>query len=237
MATTYKEVLNRVLAIMGEAQIDSGTSELTTTYQKLLGGLLNDVKEQIEDAHNWRALRTTETLTVTAGERVKAFSTGNERTRVCRSFDSARASYTPLVFDVTDATEPDALMEMDLAELLYRDEMDPDVRVTEPNYFAVDQTTEGGLALNIWPRCSGNRNIKVYIYTPQAYLDVADLGQNIDIPVRPLIVGTLWYALEERGEELGIQGLYNRERFEEALASAIARDNAEAGDSYELAIG
>lgn len=235
MATTYKAALNRVLAILGEPEITG--SELTSTYHKLLGGLMNDVKEQIEDAHNWRALRTTETLVTTAGTLSTAFSTGNERSRVARSFDSSRANYLPLVFDVTDASDPDHLQEMDLADIIYLDEIDPDNRTTDHTAFAMDQTTEGGLALYHWPRTSGVRSIKVYLYTPQAYLEDTALSTNIDIPVRPLIVGTLWYALEERGEELGIRGLYNRERFEQALASAIARDQAESGDSFELAIG
>lgn len=237
MATTYRAALNRVLAIMGEAQIDDAVSELTTTYQKLLGGLMNDVKEQIEDAHNWRALRTTETLSTTAGTLSTAFTSATERTRLARQYDTRRQGYLSLVFDITDATEPDPLIEMDLKELIYRDEVDPDTRTTDHTHFAMDQTTEGGVALYHWPRTSGARSIKVYHYTPQGYLADTDLASNIDIPIRPLIVGTLWYALEERGEELGIRGLYNRERFEEALSSAIARDQAEAGDSFELSVG
>lgn len=236
MATTYKTALNRVLALLGEEQIDAGTSELTTTYQKILGALFNDVKEQIEDAHNWRALRSVETVTVTGGNLSQAFTNGTERSRVVRHFSADMYCDLPLVFDVTDVNEPHRLMEIDLAALIWRDQEDPDTRVTEPQYFAVDQTAAGGLELNIWPRCTGDRDIKVYLFTPQAYLDDDDLSTNITIPIRPLITGAVWYALEERGEELGIQGIYNRERFDDALKSAIARDSAESGDYFELAV-
>ena len=237
MATTFKQVLNRVLAIIGEEQISGATSSLTGTYQLLLGAMLNDVKEEIEDGHNWRALRQIFTPTVTAGSLSATISGANERSRVVRIAQGDRGDLIPLVFDITDTAEPMPLTELDLAELLYRDHADPDTRVESPSYFAVDNAAGDVVSIMIWPRCTGDIDLKVTMTVPQAYLEAdADLNTTISIPSRPLIVGTAWYALEERGEELGVQGIYNQQRFTEALATAISRDSAESGDTFELVV-
>ena len=57
MATTYLEALNRVLQLIGEEQVDQILE--TDSYTNLLSAFLNDIKEQIEDSHNWRALKKT----------------------------------------------------------------------------------------------------------------------------------------------------------------------------------
>jgi len=239
MAITYRTALNRVLALIGEEQIDSGSSQLTETYYQLLGAMMNDIKEQIEDAHNWRALRTTTNVTISAGAVSATISGATERSRVLRMVQSEKqfGGVTPLVFDITDANDPDPLQELDLSELIYRDTVDPDTRVTYPTYFAVDNSAGDQLDLYVWPRPTADRTIKVVLVTPQAYLEDTDLATEITIPHRPLIAGTIWYALEERGEELGINGIYNEQRYLDALNSAIARDSAEQGDSFELVIG
>ena len=64
----------------------------------------------------------------------------------------------------------------------------------------------------------------------------ADLDQVIKVPVRPIYVGAVWHAMEERGEELGTRGFFNEARFNEALSTAIARDSAEQGDYFELIV-
>lgn len=239
MAITYRTALNRVLALIGEEQIDSGTSELTTKYQKLLGAMMNDIKEQIEDAHNWRALRTVTDVTIAADAVSATISGATERSRVLRRVQSERQfdGVIPLVFDITDTDDPDPLREKDLSDLLYLDEVDPDTRVTYPGYFAVDNSAGDQLDLYVWPRPSGERTIRVYLVTPQIFLEDDALDTNITLPTRPLITGTIWYALEERGEELGINGIYNEQRFRDALNSAIARDSAESGDTFELVLG
>ena len=66
MAVTFRQMMNRVLNNLGESEIASSTAAISDTYLLLLRNILNQVKEEVEDAHNWRALRVRVTATVAA---------------------------------------------------------------------------------------------------------------------------------------------------------------------------
>lgn len=233
MAVTYKDVINRVLRALGEDEIDAGTSTLSSTYHKLLGLFVNQILEECEDAHNWRALRSTQQVTVSSGtNNVALAGTVSERCRVLREYDAANYTTRALCFDVTDSSNPLQLWEMDLTELLRRAAMDTTSSSTT-QYFALDQTAEGGVKLYVYPTVSQNRTIDITIINPQAYLADSDLATNIKIPTRPVILGATWWALEERGEELGVNALFSEQKFRNALQDAVARDAAEQG-GYNL---
>lgn len=231
--TTYRQALNRVLEKLGEDTVLDAVSTLTEDYHILVGSFLNDVKEEIEDAHNWRALRQFINVTITADTSSATITGANERSRVVRIFQAEAGGSVPLVFDTTSASDVAPLTEIDLAELIYRDTVDPDGR-GDPVYFAVDNSSGDVLTLYVWPRPSSQRTIKVGLIVPQDILSTSDLATTIKIPIRPLLTGVTWYCLEERGEELGVNGLFSEARFRDALNSAIARDSAEQGDNYEL---
>lgn len=233
MATTYLQAINRVLEKIGEEQISAAATSITETYERLVGSFVQDVKEEIEDAHDWRALRQTLTTTILANQRSAEIPEANERSRVVRIAQQNRAEFVPLVFDITDSDDPTPLEEMDLAELVYRDTIDPDNR-NDPCYFAIDNTSGDVLELMVWPRPSTDRTIQSTLVIPQERIENSALDTVIKIPIRPLIVGATWYALEERGEELGTGGLFNEQRFNDALDSAIGRDATGQGDNIEL---
>jgi hypothetical protein len=238
MATTYKQALNRVLEIIGEDKIpdaDNQNLALTDTYHLLIGALFNEVMEQVEDAHNWRALRTTYSVSISAQANNGAITGASERSRLVRIFQQNRPGVIPLAFDVTDSANPEPLQEIDLSELIYRDTMNPN-EYQDPVYFALDNTSGDGQSLYVHPTPSGATTVQITMITPQGRADftASNWNQTITIPVRPIIMGTVWYALEERGEELGPNSLFSEERFRMALDDAIARDAAESGDNMEL---
>lgn len=232
MAVTYRTLLNRVLRVLGEDEISDASSELETDYTKLVGSFLNMIKEEVEDAHNWRSLRTVTSATIPANTSFGSLTGTNERSRVVRISDSRyqRGGATALVFDTTDNPDPSPLVELPLGELLYRLQLDPDLRATDDvGFFAVDDSSGDELVLRVYPTPSTERTITAHVIVPQARFDDDALDTAITIPVRPVEVGTLWYALEERGEELGINALFSEERFRKALDDSIARDDAEQG--------
>lgn len=233
MATTYLEAINRVLEKVGEETISNAATSLTETYEILIGSFINDIKEQIEDAHNWRALRQTVNVSVAAEAQSAVITEANERSRLIRIYQSDNYQVVPLCFDVTDASEPTPLKELDFAELIYRDTMDPN-NPEDPVYFALDNSSGDVLELYVYPRPRDIRDIQITLVIPQARFGKTDVATNFQIPIRPLIVGATWYALEERGEELGTSGTFNEQRFEDALNAAIARDDAESGNPTEL---
>lgn len=230
MAVTYKDMLNRVLRTLGEEEVPAVATSLTEDYHKLVGNFLNQIKEEIEDAHNWRSLRQTLTASVAADALSGTITNSNERSRLVRILDAQRGQTIPLVFDTTDADNPTPLHELDLAELLWRDQLDPTTRASDDvSWFAIDDSSGDELAVYVWPRPNSIRTITITLVVPQARLTDTDVDTSIIIPSRALEVGTLWYALEERGEELGINALFSEERFRKALDDAISRDAAEQG--------
>ena len=233
MATTYRDALNRVLRVLGEDAIASGESDLTSDYLIMVGEFFNQIKEEVEDAQPWRSMWGVLTATVAADVRNGDITNSTDRSRLIRIHDNHRQRLVPLVFDTTDADNPVPLEETTLADLRFRDAQSPNVRASgAPQLFAIDEGDEDttGLRIAVHPRPSVQRTISLTMATPQARLEPeGDLDTNILVPVSPIVVGTLWYALEERGEELGPTSLFSEERFQIALTSAVARDVADQG--------
>lgn len=61
---TYLNLVNNVLRRLREEEV---TSVQDSTYSKMAGDFVNDAKRIVEDAWDWSALRTTLTVTTTAG--------------------------------------------------------------------------------------------------------------------------------------------------------------------------
>jgi hypothetical protein len=231
MAVTLKQLLNRALKICAEDTIDTGSNFLTDQYQIMLSEVANELKEEVEDAHNWRALRQQVTVSL-ASLNSGTITEANERSRVMRIHEPHYGELVPLVFDITDSNSPNRLYELDLPELLRRRTMDTS-NPNDPQYFAIDNSSGDVLKLEVYPTPSDTRTIQLDLIIPQDRLDgtdSTDLATNIKVPVRPIVMGLVRYILEERGEELGINSMYSEERETRALQDAIARDRAEAGD-------
>lgn len=232
MATTYRQLLNRVLLRLGNDEVPDLTTSLTDTHHRLIGNFLNDVKEEAE-ALNWRALRQTLPVTVLASTNVATVIGANERSRMLRIQDADTATVAALAYDVTTASAPYALMEMDLAVLLHLATINTQT-ASQPSYFAVDNSAGNVLQVYVYPTPDVQRTLQLTMIVPQDRLDDDDLDVTIKVPVRPIYVGTVWYALEDRGEELGPNATFSELRFNQALDDAFSRDSAEAGDSLEL---
>ena len=233
MAVTFRQLMNRVLNNLGESEIPSATTAISSNYHKLLRNILNQVKEEVEDAHTWRSLRSVETITIAAGANSAIITNGNERTRLVRLQEPQFGEERALVFDVTTATAPKRIREIDLNFLLYKREQDGDQSANDPaSYFAVDQKTTGTLYMEVFPLSVLAQSMEATMIIPQARYegDSGDIDTAIEIPTMPLEMGMTYFALLERGEELGPNSLFSRERFDDATDRAIARDAGESGD-------
>ena len=61
---TYLNLVNNVLRRLREEEVSSVSEN---TYSKLAGDFVNDAKKLVEDSWDWSALRTTLTVTTSAG--------------------------------------------------------------------------------------------------------------------------------------------------------------------------
>jgi hypothetical protein len=232
MATTFKQLLNRALKITAEDTIDTGSVILTDDVHVMLGEVCMELKEEVEDAHNWRALRQQVTVSL-ASVNSGTITEANERSRLIRIHEPHYGELVPLVFDITDASSPFRLRELDLPELLRRRTMDPNT-TADPSFFAIDNSAGDVLKIEVYPTPGDTRTIQLDMIIPQDRLDgvasADDLNTNIKVPVRPITMALVRYILEERGEELGINSQYSEEKEGTALRDAISRDLAEQGD-------
>lgn len=233
MATTFRELTNRVLQVLGEDEIASGVSEITDTYQKLVATFVNQIKEEVEDAHNWRKLRTSVDVVIPADTSSATIMGTNERSRLLREYDPIMGIERPVVVDVTTPGQEFPMQETDLSRLLYLTDVNT---VTNSRYspqFAIDDTSGDTLDLFVYPTATVERTYRVKLIVPQDRIAFTAPDTNLTVPVRPIELGALWYALEERGEELGVSSVFSERKYRQALDDAIARDAADQG-GYNL---
>lgn len=225
---TLRTVINRVLGAIGETQIAPATTVIVDTYQLQVLEFINQIKEEIEGTVYWRSLWTTITGNVLVGTNSIALSGTNERSDVIRIQDTDNGQFVPLFFNVTSASAPLACRENELSALLYTQGQDPTSSQSGLTDFSLHRTGTT-LTLYVYPKASVQQNFSGTFYVPQLALTASDLDTNISIPERVLVQGSVWAALEERGEELGQSGMWTEERYRKSLDDATSQELTEQG--------
>ena len=64
MSTQYLTLVNSVLRRLREDEVSAVAN---TAYSKMVGDFVNDAKIQVENAHDWSALRTTVVVSASSG--------------------------------------------------------------------------------------------------------------------------------------------------------------------------
>lgn len=263
MATvTAQTLINRVLTSLRQPTIAS--TPVTDTYQLLALEFFNQVKQEVEDATNWRCLYQTINVTIPAGGYYAAIPGTNERSRVVRvpvrGAGMSQSGYAPalvaadnvlaLVFDVTNPTTTGQypLNEMPLHLLLYRVANDggtTSTQLPQPQFFSMGQAnTDNALlgqneaVLYVYPVVNTQRTIQVTMCIPQTDfttgLQDASASSNIIVPTYPILMGLQWMLREERGEELSVGGAYSESKYREVLDDAVGIEEAEKGNELDL---
>lgn len=230
MAVTFRTMINRVLRAVSEDEIDDTVDELQDDYHKLVATFVNLIREEIESATNWRSLQQTLSVTLSANSQSATITGANERSRIVRIQDARNARLVPLVFDVTDINNPYQLQEISLPEMKFRQTMYIVTAYNNPpTYFSIDDSSGDDMSILVHPRPAQERSLEVTMVVPQERIADDELDTVIKIPTLPLEFGSIWYALEERGEELGQSNIFTEDRYRNALDAAISRDVDEQG--------
>jgi hypothetical protein len=232
---TYREIINRVLISLGQGddQVDAGATELTDANHIKVAEWVNDILEEVEAAAQWRVLRQRDTATITANGISGTLTTSNERSKLFYVVEQAHGQLIPLVFDVTDSSNQQRLIECDLSQLLLMDQQNSNAvsGSSGPTYFALNPTATG-MEVYVWPRSSSERSIELDMIIPQArfdYTDDTDLDTSIKVPNMVVVYGSAWWSREDRGEEFGANGQKSEQRYRHMLADAVAAENAAQG--------
>ena len=236
---TQLTLVNNVLRRLREDEV---TSVADNAYSKLIAQFINDAKADLEDVnYEWSVYVTEIDTTILAdGSTVQyALSETNERSWLIRDHGDDR---WPAAYDITT----DEMMQLnDIAYKTLKKEQSLHSTTTTNNYprdFAIvmDATGDGYSIEVVYPvpATATARSWRSYWYVPQAdlALDGTDDATSILLPNRPIELLAVYYALNERGEEMGEPGGVAQSRAQTALAAALENDMQVMRKSEEVQI-
>jgi hypothetical protein len=215
---TLLTITNKVLKRLREDTV----SDLTDDYANLIASFVADIHQEVNDAGpGWQALDAEITQSVTASTRTY-------------DLDASTTDRSTLLWDpcgrpqcwmFDDASDADGawMTYVDPTTMEQMYQADRDDTTDEPRYFTLRPNSDkGGYTLELYPTPSANRYIRLRMNTPETFLDPdSDASTTILLNERVILLGALYLALNERGEEIGEPGGLAETRYRMALADAV----------------
>ena len=220
---TQLQIVNKILLRLRE------TTNLTSTtnndYAALIQAFINEAKEDLEDIWFWSVNEKEVDTTVLAdGTRTYDLTDTTDRSFLIRTIDDRM----PMAFDITADSEMQ-LRDIPLKALRkWRSTFKGTVPdIAKPALFAIKPDADGrGYTLELTQGATGARTWRTYWYAPQAALatDGTSDATEILLPERPIYLKALWYAANERGEEMGEPGSVLEIAAQNAAQAAVELD-------------
>jgi|TARA_B100000085_G_scaffold285532_1_gene321949 hypothetical protein len=201
---TYLNLVNNVLRRLRESEV---TSVQDTAYSKLIGDIVNDAKDLVENAWDWSALRTTLTITTQANifnysltgsqNSIKELNVLNDTSNSVMEYQTAKWFDAKFLLSSPETGSPQYF-----------------------NYNGVD--SDGDTLVDLYPKPDG-----VYSIRFNCVLRNADLSTDTDklkIPSAPVIHLAVALAARERGETGGTSTQEYFNIANQYLSDAITQD-------------
>lgn len=219
---TLLQLVNKLRRRLRESEVTDLTSD---AYSELLVDFINDVAGEMCDTYDWTQLRTDIAFDVTAATAsydLSTYSITNDSKLVM----DPRMNQ-PMIYmfesDTDDVGTPLAQIADEAEFLLKQSNRDGDS--DNPVYFTLRNQSGGSPTITFWPTPAANRYVRAKFWVPEAAFDVdTDAATNIRLPERPLFLGALYLALNERGEEMGEPGNIAERRYNVAMNQAVFTD-------------
>ena len=206
---SYRTVIDKVLTRLREDTIGAdwsgvlSDSSTVDDYQKLVGELVNETKDLVEDSWNWGILRTLQTVTTSASTATYDMSNLNNRSRILQVIDSTNDS------QLTQISDSD----------FYNFTFIGTTQTGAPAYFRLNDND-----MSFWPTPNASYSIKVHAVQPDTDRTLA--ADTIKVPENLVVLGAYSLALSERGEDGGTASDVAVRRFADSLSDAIAQDQS-----------
>lgn len=218
---TYLQLINRVLRKLRETEV----TDLALDYTKLIGEFVNEAKEEVEDSWKWHELRLDITFDTVANTRSYDLSdsgvttSSNGEWLVGRTFLLRDEVGRPQAWrDSATGGQKHRLIETPRNFGKHRRTVTQNPDQSLPRWFYFDPPE---FVFVFEPQ--EVEQIRVQCFLPQDEFalaaDILTLGHW-----RPIIFRAYWLALEERGEELGQQGVLADAQYQKSLGQSIAQD-------------
>jgi hypothetical protein len=217
---TQLTLVNNILRRLRENEVASVSNN---AYSKLIAQFLNDAKADLEDInYEWSVYVSEQDVTILAdGTRTYDITDTNDRSWLMRDSNDDRL---PLAYDIT-TDEVGQLFDCSYKDLKRQRALTAsDDAVEVPKVFASIADTDGrGWTLELLWGGNEARSWRTYWYIPQddLALDGSDDNTEYLLPSRPIEQRAYFYALNERGEEMGEPGGIALKRAKDSLAAAL----------------
>jgi len=203
---TYLEMVNNILKRLREREVSSINEN---AYSALIGVLINDAKQEVENSWDWSALRTT--LTAVTSENIF-------------SYELTGSGHKITMLDVVNDTDDVFMRYMDAHEMNRRFLL-ADPEAASPLYYSYNGLTEDGdTVVDIYPIPDGVYRVRFNMIIRQPDLE-ADTD-TLEIPTHPVLMLAYAKAIEERGEDGGIGASSAYATAARSLADLISIDAA-----------
>ena len=203
---TYLDIVNNILRRLRERTVSTVNE---TNYSALIAILVNDAKEEVENAWQWSALRTTLSATTTAN--VFNYELNGSRNKLT-------------VLDVVNDTS-NFFMEYKTAHEFNNIFLNGTPETGEPRYYSFNGiSSDGDTQVDIYPIPDGAYNLRFNVVLRST--DLVNDADTLRIPAQPVIQLAYAKAVEERGEDGGASGLSAYVTAQRVASDAIALDAA-----------
>lgn len=242
---TLLQIVNRVLRRLREDQV----TDLSAEYSLLVTEHVADAHREVLEAHDWSSMDGTVVVKLTAGTTDYALYSGSSQIEATyaqpnskseiRYADSAPIAH--LYAQLADVATGTFLYRLD-QELPGNANVDRNERasyVARPTSFSIEEhPTQDGLLLRLPYPPDANYWLSIRMHIPEAEVvpGTDSASRDLRAPSAPIIAGAVYYALNERGEELGESGAIAERRYRDALSAAIERDTlrSQRANSHEM---
>lgn len=203
---TYIDIINNILRRLRERTVSTVNE---SSYSSLIGVLVNDAKEEVENMWQWSALRNTLTLTTSSG--VFNYELNGSQNRFT-------------VLDVVNDTGNWFLSYKSAHEFnnLF---LNQDPATGQPRYYSFNGISDDGDTLvDLYPIPDNTYAIRFNVVNRQPNLVAND--DKLLIPSTPVIQLAYAKAVEERGEDGAMSATSAYATAQRTIADAIAIDAA-----------
>jgi len=225
-------------------------SNLSDPYARLIAEFVADIHKEVVDAHDWSRMDRGILLTIAPGR--TQYSLGDGSTDIYASapglYRGAHLRYhengMPVAYlyeTLTDVSSNDPC-----GELAEGSEARVNAAVAtgasapaRPDEFSFvpDHPDYAGPTIRI--NCNPDATYYMYLrfHNPEEEIDPdTDTNRQLAAPSKPIVLGAVYLALNERGEEMGEPGHVAEQKYRVALAAEIERDRLRLGrtNQYEF---
>ena len=204
---TYLEIVNNVLKRLRERTVSTVNEN---SYSALIGILVNDAKDEVENAWKWSGLRTTMTVNTTAGTFAYTLTGSGS------------------ILEILDVINDDEnfFMEYKTAHEMNNLYLNaPSVETGTPRYYSFNGVNSNGdTIVDLYPKPDATYTLRFNMVKRTDEYD-NDSDTNL-LPDHPIVMLAYAKAIEERGEDAGVAASSAYNAAQRHLADYISLDAA-----------